>query len=69
MVKLSEITTSFGRNGTLNTIAIDVSKNIWNDGKTITISPITSKNVIGKCSIEIPVADIPKFIKELKAQL
>ena len=69
MVKLSETTTSFGRNGTLNTTAIDVHKNLWNAGKTITISPITSKNLIGRCSIEIPVADIPKLIDELKAQL
>ena len=69
MVKLSETTTSFGRNGCLNTIAIDVNKNLWNNGDSITIYPITSRNLRGRCSIEIPTADIPQLIEELKSHL
>ena len=69
MVTFSQRTQSEGRNGLMITTAVDVHKTIWNDGQTITLTPVTSKGLRGRGHIEIPVADIPKLIEELKAQL
>jgi hypothetical protein len=67
IVKLSQNTQSLGRNGMIITTAIDIHKNLWNEGATLTIAPITSKGLEGRCSIEIPVADLPQLIIELKS--
>jgi len=69
MITFSERTQSEGRNGMMITTAIDVHKTIWNDGKTVTLTPVTSKGHRGRCFIEIPTADLPQLIEELKAQL
>jgi len=67
IVKLSQNTQSLGHNGMIITTAIDVHKNLWNDGATLTIQPITSKGLVGRCSIEIPMADVFQLIKALSA--
>jgi hypothetical protein len=32
------------------------------------ISPITSRRLIGRCKIDIPVEDIPEVIKQLQEE-
>lgn len=67
IVKLSQSTKSLGRNGEMNTTGLEIHRHLWNDGQTLSISPVTSKGQTGRCSIEIPVADIPQLVKELTA--
>ena len=68
-MKFSQRTESLGRSGTIITTGLDLHKNLWNDGQTVTISPINSKGTVGRCFIEIPTADIPQLIKELEMKL
>jgi hypothetical protein len=65
-IEFSQRTESIGRNGMLITTGLYIHKNLWNNGETVSISPVTSKGLVGKCSIEIPTADIPQLINELK---
>ena len=56
------ITRSTGRNGWIKTSGIDIYD--WND--EIHISPLTSRGVIGNCTIVIPKEEIDKFTELLK---
>lgn len=67
----NKITMSLGRNGLLNTIGVNISldynrldenNNVY---KVMSIQPITSKNEIGRCEIEIPVENIDELIEHL----
>jgi len=51
-------TTSFGRNGTMRTIGLEVSYLNFNVRIT-SLSPITSKGQPGRCRIEIPTEACP----------
>lgn len=51
-----------GRNGLFKQSGISVAKVI---GNRVILEPITSKGVIGRCSVEIPVENIPDVIKAL----
>lgn len=67
---LSQTTESLGRNGMMKTTGIQLLRtHFFNDGKTIRIYPITSKNRSGRCFIEIPTEDIPKLIEGLKTEM
>src|SRR5512137_651482 len=56
-------TVSFiGRNGCFKSTGLDILKL----GNVVTIQPITSKGVAGRCMIEIPFGDIPSLIAELE---
>lgn len=65
IVKLTKNTYSLGRNGDIKTIAIDIS--LYEGSlRVIEISPITSKGLIGRCGIQIPIEDIQKIIDTLE---
>lgn len=64
-IKLSQSTKSLGRNGEMVTTGLEIHRHLWNDGQTLSISPVTSRDLTGRCSIEIPVADIPQLVKAL----
>lgn len=52
----------WGKNGYFSSIGFDLE----NNKDIITIRPITSKNKIAKCLVQIPKQDIPEFIKQLQ---
>jgi len=68
-MKFSQRTESLGRSGMIITTGLDLHKNLWNNGETVILSPVTSKGTVGRCSIEIPTADIPQLISELRGML
>ena len=53
-----------GRNGYFNSIGLQLTKHDNDD--VLNIYPITSKNNIGRCLIEIPVEEIDNLIEILK---
>jgi len=60
--------TSFlGKNGMFKCTGVNVTRADFNNEKPyITIAPITSKEVIGRCMIRVPVENIPDLIKLLQ---
>ena len=54
-IKFSRPVQFVGRNGCFKAIGLEL--NIHPHSKVVSISPITSKNDIGNCIIEIPVED------------
>lgn len=56
-----------GRNGVFKATGLALTKCIdSNEQSVIVIEPVTSKQVAGRCNIEIPIEDIPALIAELK---
>ena len=53
-----------GRNGYFNSIGLQLTKHNGDD--ILNIYPITSKNNIGRCLIEIPIEEIDSLIEILK---
>ena len=65
-MKFKEQTTKFlGRNGTFNCTGLAITGNDYT--KTLTIEPITSKDVTGRCYIEIPYADVDNMLIKINA--
>lgn len=52
-----------GRNGYFNSIGLKITK--FEKDDILNIYPITSKNNIGRCLIEIPIEEIDNLIKVL----
>lgn len=62
-IKFKKLRTLFtGRNGTFYCTGLNIDK--WDN--IIKINPITSKNKIANCRIEIPLEDLSLFIETLK---
>lgn len=59
----SRITNFTGRNGLMKCSGIEIMP-ISND--RVILSPLTSKGIVGRCDIFIPVEDIPKLIQTLQ---
>lgn len=62
-----KITKSLGRNGEIKTKGVDVF--LWepNENETVVeISPITTRESIGRCHVQIPASDIPALIETLQ---
>ena len=56
-----------GRNGTGKQIGIEVLPiGTPNLNQVVTLSPINSKGNVANCMIDIPMADIPEFVKALQ---
>lgn len=53
-----------GRNGYFNSIGLQLTKH--NNDDILNIYPITSKNNVARCLIEIPVEEIDDLIEILK---
>jgi hypothetical protein len=52
-----------GRNGPGQQSGIDIAT--YNQGSSVIVAPITSKGMVGRCSVEIPVESIPDVILAL----
>jgi len=63
-IMLSKTVGFRGRNGYFKCIGFEITKYVGDS--IIYLNPITSKNTIGNCQIEIPLDDINLFIKNLK---
>lgn len=64
-MKLTQPTEFLGRNGTYNCTGFsftEITDAVW-------VSPITSKDLIGRCRIEIPKEDLGKFCSHLQHDL
>jgi len=61
--QLKERPISIGRNGTIKTSGVD----LYSDGDTIHINPLTSRGFSANCSIAIPKSEINNLIKILKS--
>lgn len=64
-IKFKKNTTFTGRNGTFAASAIEVHK--YRHADYVEINPITSKNRVGNCAINIPVEHLPELIKVLQS--
>ena len=53
-----------GKNGYFNSIGLQLTKHNGED--ILNIYPITSKNKVGRCLIEIPIEEIDNLIEILK---
>lgn len=62
MIKFSKMVSFWGKNGYFSSIGFDLE----NNKDIITIRPITSKDQIAKCLVQIPKQDIPELIKQLQ---
>jgi hypothetical protein len=67
-VKFSRTVKFTGRNGAFKCTGIDIFK--WhytaNDTSDISITPITSKGILGRCEIEVPIENLPAVIEILQ---
>lgn len=61
-IKFSQTVSFTGRNGCFKSIGLD----LFQAKQILSLAPITTKNEIGNCSIEIPISDIPALIEELQ---
>ncbi len=59
----TETTKFIGRNGYFQCIGIEMH----GGSKIVTLQPTTSKGDTGRCSIEIPISEIPALIENLIA--
>lgn len=66
-IKFTKQTTFTGRNGMFKCNGLSILPMHFADKDTVWLEPLTSRNVIGHCHIEIPRADIPKLIAELQS--
>lgn len=73
IVNFSEWVKFLGRNGYFKCTGVSLIRMHSKDPKyaceTVRIYPTTSKGEDGRCFIEIPVENVPKFIEELQAIL
>lgn len=58
------ITAFKGRNGVMKCSGVEVYRG--GDLSTMWLSPLTSRGVVGRCYIEVPVEDIPALIKAIR---
>lgn len=67
-MKFSKPTTFLGRNGMFAATGLEINPYLTADNHSVVVlEPVTSRGVIGRCNIEIPVEDIPSLIAELQA--
>jgi len=67
-MKFTRPTTFLGRNGVFTATGMEVSVYLSPSNQNLVIlEPVTSKDIIGRCNIEIPREDIPALIAELQA--
>ncbi len=67
-MKFTKTTTFTGRNGCFKATGLELSVYLKpNNDSVIVLEPITSRDIIGRCQIEIPREDIPALIAELQA--
>lgn len=61
--------TSLGRNGPIKTYGLEVQR--WHKaaGDTVNLIPVRKNGDQSRCTIELPVADIPRLIAELQKAL
>lgn len=64
-MKISKDTTFLGWNGNFKCTGF----NFHNTGSTTDIYPITSKDSVGRCRIEIPNGDLGEFCSHLQADM
>ena len=64
-VKFARTTSFLGRNGHMKCGGIDITS----FGSSVTLSPLTSRGVIGRCNIEIPLENLPEVIAKLQSLL
>lgn len=64
-IKFSRQASFTGRNGYFKSSGIELLdlSSLTNE---VMISPITSKGLVGRCHISVPLDDLPQFIKELQ---
>jgi len=55
-------TSSIGRNGVIITTGVD----IFPSTERVELSPITSKDTVGNCSISIPISDVFEVVDTMK---
>jgi hypothetical protein len=53
-----------GRNGLIKQSGVDILVTIYR-GTTVTLTPITSKGSLARCTIEIPAEDWEQFASEV----
>ena len=63
-IYFSKQTRFIGRNGYFKCIGLELTK--YDGENIIYVEPITSKNKLGNCQLEIPLEDIDLFIDTLK---
>ena len=61
-MKFTKTVTFIGRNGCFKSTGLELSKM----GDVVALQPVTSKDQLAHCQIEIPVEDIPAFVAELQ---
>lgn len=67
-MKFTKTTDFLGRNGMFTATGLEITACITTgNNSVITLSPITSKEQIARCFIEIPREDIPALIAELQS--
>ncbi len=64
-VKWQRTTNFTGRNGYAKCSGLEVLPLPHND--TVMLSPLTSRGVVGRCDIEVPVEALPELIAKLSA--
>ena len=62
-IHFSRLTNFTGRNGYMKCSGMDILH--LNHSQSCMIAPLTSKNQVGRCDIEIPDEDMPKLVREL----
>lgn len=67
IIKFNKSTTFFGRNGCWGASGVNITT--WDDYDQIEIIPITSKNKLGSCRINIPKEHLQEFINKLQTFL
>lgn len=65
-IVFSRVTTFLGRNGMFKATGVSIGHSWDNGERTVMLEPVTSKDTIGRCWIEMPEKDIPKLITELQ---
>ena len=66
MIGFSKPTTFLGRNGLFTATGLTFLKTSHKGVPTVVMEPITSRGVLGRGHLEIPVEDIPALIAELQ---
>jgi hypothetical protein len=64
-VKFTRQTNFTGRNGYHKCSGIELW--VMNGQQAVNIAPLTSKGVVGRCDIEVPLEDVPALIAALQA--
>ena len=64
-VKFARQTNFTGRNGYFACSGIEVLH--LNHNNSVMLSPLTSRGVVGRCDIEVPLENVPDLIAQLQA--